>query len=237
MPKATDPRTTTVADNRRGDRRRAAADARRARVFDAARATFLELGLERASLREIAKRAGYTPGAIQGYFASKEAVYVALLGESLERLNGCIKAASEGVRSSAGPAARLRGTASAFFDFYREHPHDLDLGFDLFKGVPRGLTFELNERLVARLRAAFAPCGEALRQLGLDAQSVQAEVISLSAHAVGLLVLSHTGGIRMFKQESQQLFTRYLDSLIGRVDGSATPGRRRASAAVAMTAT
>jgi AcrR family transcriptional regulator len=34
-------------------------------------------------MREIARRAGYTPGAIYSYFASREEVYAALLGESL----------------------------------------------------------------------------------------------------------------------------------------------------------
>ncbi|MFM9915736.1 MAG: TetR/AcrR family transcriptional regulator, partial [Rhizobacter sp.] len=68
-------------------RKQAVTDVRRSMVLAAARSAFLELGLEGASLREIAKRAGYTPGAIYSYFSSKEEVYAALLGESLERLN------------------------------------------------------------------------------------------------------------------------------------------------------
>ncbi len=49
-------------------------DSRRALVLDAARAVFDELGIEGASIREIAKRAGYTPGAIYSYFENKEAM-------------------------------------------------------------------------------------------------------------------------------------------------------------------
>src|SRR4051794_21115848 len=67
-------------------RQKAMTDQRRALILDAARAAFFELGLDRTSIREIAQRAGYTPGAIYSYFANKEEVYGALLGESLERL-------------------------------------------------------------------------------------------------------------------------------------------------------
>jgi hypothetical protein len=48
-------------------------------------------------------------------------------------------------------------------------------------------------------------------------------VTALFAHIVGLLLLSHTGRIRMFRRDSQALFERYLDALIAR---STTATRR-----------
>ena len=211
-------------DEVRVARQRAVADVRRESVLAAARSAFFELGLEGASLREIAKRAGYSPGAIYSYFDSKEQVYGALLGESLERLNAHVALAEPTPVASRSAAARkqaaqdtLRAKASAFFDFYRENPRDLDLGFYLFHGMqPRGLTPELNEALNARLRDALAPTHDALIALGLAADEAQAEVTALFAHIVGLLLLSHTGRIRMFRQESQALFERYLDALLAR---------------------
>lgn len=215
----------------RGARQRAVADARRALVLDAARSAFVELGLEGASMREIARRAGYTPGAIYSYFASKEEVYGALLGESLERLNAQVATATAAaVAAAAEPAAfieparslaGLRASAGAFFDFYREHPRDLDLGFYLFQGMqPRGLTPALNERLNDRLRDALAPTQAALQRLGVEPAVAQAEVTALFAHIVGLLLLSHTGRIRMFRQESQSLFNAYLDALVVRASAA-----------------
>jgi AcrR family transcriptional regulator len=209
-------------------RQREMTDVRRSLVLAAARTAFLELGLEGASLREIAKRAGYTPGAIYSYFSNKEEVYGALLGESLERLNAFVDAAepTAEVRQVSGRsrAARLhlaqltlRAKATAFFDFYRESPRDLDLGFYLFHGMqPRGLTPALNEQLNARLRDALAPTQQSLAALGLGDDDAQTEVTALFAHIVGLLLLSHTGRIRMFRQQSQALFDRYLDALIVR---------------------
>jgi AcrR family transcriptional regulator len=201
-------------DHPRDVRQRALAEVRRELVLDAARSAFFELGMEKTSIREIAQRAGYTPGAIYSYFASKEEMYGALLGESLERLNDRVARA---LRSARNDAPRLRAASRAFFDFYREHPRDLDLGFYLFQGMkPRGLTPQLNDALNARLRDALQPTQDALQGLGLSVKKALEEVTALFAHAVGLLVLSHTGRIRMFGQTSDDLFDDYVTRLVER---------------------
>lgn len=203
-------------------RQQALAALRRQSILEAARATFAERGLEGTSMREIAQRAGYTAGALYSHFASKEDVYGALLAESLERLNARVRQ-GEGPREAA--ADRLQRSARAFFDFYREHPRDLDLGFYLFQGMtPRGLTPALNRRLNARLRDALEPVQQALQALGMPAGQALAEVTALFAHAVGLLLLSHTGRIRMFRQGSAELFEAYLGQLTQRA--TASPGAR-----------
>ena len=53
-----------------------------------------------------------------------------------------------------------------------------------------------------------------------------AEVTALFAHTVGLLVLSHTGRIRMFKQASQDLFDAYLRQLVARATGASSGARK-----------
>ncbi len=215
------------AGDARSARQQAVADVRRASVLAAARAAFFELGLEGASLREIAKRAGYTPGAIYSYFDSKEAVYGALLGESLERLNAFVAGAAAPARSG-GQRDALRAQATAFFDFYLGNPRDLDLGFYLFHGMqPRGLTPVLDRQLNARLRDALAPARDGLLTLGLAPDEAQAEVTALFAHCVGLLLLSHTGRIRMFRQDSRALFGRYLDALLDRAARASNRTRRK----------
>ena len=203
-----------TADDPRRRRHQALAEVRRELVLDAARSAFFELGMEKTSMREIAQRAGYTVGALYSYFASKEEVYGALLAESLERLNAEVQKA---LGRAGDDRERLQVSASAFFDFYRENPRDLDLGFYLFQGMkPRGLTPALNEALNARLRDALRPVQDALEALGLAPDTALAETTALFAHTVGLLVLSHTGRIRMFKQASQDLFRAYLDQLLVR---------------------
>ena len=197
------------------ERQQAMTDVRRALVLDAARAVFEKLGIEGASIREIARAAGYTPGAIYFYYDSKEAIYGALLAESLERLNEKVAQAGTGALD---PAAQLEAKASAWFDFYADNPRELDLGFYLVQGMrPRGLNANLNEQLNGLLHDALQPCEAALQALGLTGEAALRETTALFAHGVGLLLLKHTGRIRMFGQDATLLFDAYVIGLLERV--------------------
>jgi AcrR family transcriptional regulator len=196
-------------------RLQAQTDSRRALMLDAARSVFERLGIEGASIREIAKHAGYTPGAIYSYFDNKEAIYGALLAESLERLNAAVSGAGD---ASLPPAEMLDSKASAWFVFFAANPRDLDLGFYLVQGLqPRGLTAELNYRLNDRLHDALRPCELALQAMGLSAEDALRENTSLFAHGVGLLLMQHTGRIRMFNQDATLLFEAYVIALVERL--------------------
>ncbi|CAN5795330.1 hypothetical protein BH11PSE13_BH11PSE13_07910 [soil metagenome] len=196
-------------------------DARRALVLDAARAVFSEAGIEGASIREIAKRAGYTPGAIYSYFESKEAVYAALLDESLTRLQAAVADARV---FKTKPEKTLLSKALAWFDFYAANPRDLDLGFYRVHGMrPRGRTSELDHELNDRLYDVLRPCEDALLIMGLDAKRALQENTALFAQGVGLLLMQHTGRIRMFRQSAHALFKTYVAQL---VDRCATADRR-----------
>lgn len=190
-------------------------DLRRKGVLDAARAVFERLGIEGASIREIASQAGYTPGAIYSYFESKEAIYGALLAESLERLNVAVQAAGD---DQISPAGRLEAKACAWFGFYTAHPRDLDLVFYLVLGCQaRSVTDELNRELNERLYDALHPCEQALQAMGLSPEEALRENTSLFAHGVGLLLLQHTGRIRLFRQDVTQRFVAYLTELAARL--------------------
>lgn len=200
-------------------RQQALAGARREHILNAARSVFTELGLEAVSMREIAKRAGYTAGAIYSYFSSKEEIYGALLLESLERLNLCVSMATQNFAPHIGGEAdsaleELRTSALAFYQFYRDNPRDLDLGFYLFQGLQaRGLTSEWDQKLNARLRAAMQAQEIALTKLGFTQEEVDTEVTAIFAHIVGILLLNHTGRIRMFGKGSDELMSHYLFNL------------------------
>ena len=213
-------------------RRQSLTDTRRALVLDAAREVFQQHGLAGANMREIARRAGYTPGAIYSYFDSKESIYGALLAESLERLNAAVAeavpadsttttpATTATAEPAAAPAAELRARSRAWFNFFTRNPRDLDLGFYLVQGLAeRGLTPDLNRALNERLHDALAPGEQALIALGLDADAARFEATALFAQGVGLLLLRHTGRIKLFGQDADALFNHYLDRLIDRLTG------------------
>jgi AcrR family transcriptional regulator len=204
-------------------RQQALADAKRIHILSAARSVFIEYGLEAVSMREIAKRAGYTAGAIYSYFAKKEEIYGALLAESLERLNVFVLHADRATPLTSdiglqGDFATLQKSVLAFYQFYRDNPRDLDLGFYLFQGLkPRGLTDEWDSQLNARLKEAMRPQEIALGRLGLSKKEIDTEVTAIFAHIVGVLLLNHTGRIRMFGKSADELIMHYLDKLVLRL--------------------
>lgn len=203
------------------NRQKAVSTLKRRLILDAARRVFEADGLDGASLRAIAAAAGYTPAALYFHFASKEAIYAEVLQESLARLGNAVSAAIVRART---PGARLRAAALAFFRYYADNPRDLDLGFYLFRGgmKPHGLGRERDESLNAALEAALLPIADAAEALGAARDEARLLMVDTFAHAAGLLLLAHTGRIRMFDASAPQLMQRYVE---GRIAGLSKPRR------------
>jgi Bacterial regulatory proteins, tetR family len=72
-----------IMKQQREGRREAVSEHKRGLILKAAREIFEAEGLEGASLRAIAARAGYTPAALYFHFDSKEAIYAQVLLASL----------------------------------------------------------------------------------------------------------------------------------------------------------
>ena len=89
---------------------------------------------------------------------------------------------------------------------------DLDLGFYLFRGgmKPHGLGRARDERLNAALASALAPIAEAAVALGASRWEADLVMVDTFAHAAGLLLLAHTGRIRMFGASAPRLMESYL---------------------------
>lgn len=194
-------------------------DLKRNLILDAARELFEQEGLDGASLRGIAAKAGYTPAALYFHFKSKEDIYAEVLKESLDRLNAHVQAKLEEARK---PKQRLRAAALGFFDFYADNPRDLDLGFYLFRGGmrPKGLGRERDEELNRELNMALYPIRDAGLELGLSDIEARRLMVEIFAHAVGLLLLAHTGRIRMYGEAPDVLMRAYLED---RLDGIKKP--------------
>jgi AcrR family transcriptional regulator len=198
---------------RRVGRQKAVSDLKRGLILDAARKVFEAEGLDGASLRAIAAAAGYTPAALYFHFESKEAIYAAVLRGSLANLG---RAVTRAISRSRTPADRLRAAAIAFFRYYTDNPRDLDLGFYLFRGgmKPHGLGKHRDENLNAALELALQPIADAAVALGARREEANLLMVDTFAHAAGLLLLAHTGRIRMFGASAPNLMERYVDTTI-----------------------
>jgi AcrR family transcriptional regulator len=202
-----------MAKERRIGRQKAVSDLKRALILDAARKVFEADGLDGASLRAIAATAGYTPAALYFHFESKEAIYAEVLRDSLASLGQTVSRATSRAKT---PVERLRAAAMAFFRYYADNPRDLDLGFYLFRGgmKPHGLGKERDEVLNAALEAALQPIADAAQTLGASREDAKLLMVDTFAHAAGLLLLAHTGRIRMFGASAPNLMERYVEGTI-----------------------
>ena len=202
-----------MAKERMTGRRKAVSDLKRELILDAARKVFEADGLEGASLRAIAAAAGYTPAALYFHFESKEAIYAEVLRTSLADLG---QAVNRSIARTKIPVDRLRAAAMAFFRYYSDNPRDLDLGFYLFRGgmKPHGLGKERDDVLNAALESALRPIAEAAQALGARREDARSLMADIFAHAAGLLLLAHTGRIRMFGASALHLMERFVEGAI-----------------------
>lgn len=89
----TSPQSADVAGEPRLNRRQAAKIRTRQKVLDAARTLFAERGYEPATIRDIAKGAGMSTGAVFANFQDKAELFEAVLAEDMARLSEALKAA------------------------------------------------------------------------------------------------------------------------------------------------
>jgi len=217
-----------VMATRSGQGRRLEVDeVKRGLILASARRVFEADGLDGASLRAIAAAAGYTPAALYFHFESKEAIYAELLRASLAELG---RAVDRAIARAREPSARLRAAALAFFRFYDANPRDLDLGFYLLRGgmKPHGLGRARDEMLNAALADALRPISEAALALGARPVEARMLVVDVFAHASGLLLMAHTGRIRMFNASAPRLMERFVDRAIAGFAAKPRRGRRDA---------
>jgi hypothetical protein len=83
---------------------------------------------------------------------------------------------------------------------------------------PSGLGHARDEELNAALEAALHPIAEAAEAIGASRQKANVLMIDCFAHATGLLLLLHTGRIRMFGGSTPELMEEYVHGGILQLD-------------------
>ncbi|MGY8666025.1 TetR/AcrR family transcriptional regulator [Bradyrhizobium sp. UFLA05-109] len=208
------------------EKRKAAVSAfKRALIRDAAKRVFVEAGLDGASVREIAKAAGYTTGALYAQYASKEEVYADILRESLTDMANAVEGAAAKASVGRKGAAALR----AWFEYFRDSPSEYDLGFYLYGGAkPAGVGKELNRELNVRLKRVYAAAADALEADGLvNAADKHEKAIAGASWMFGLLLMLRTGRLRILSVDSEQLVDECIATFYrGTADVAGAKSRR-----------
>ncbi len=197
--------------------------ARRGLILDAAKAIFENEGLERATMREIALRAGCTTGAIYPLFKSKEEIYAALLATSLDDLGAwVVKAMDEATPGWPALEAGIR----AFADYYAARRGELALGLYLYNGFSRhGLSSELNWDLNQRLSVVLNRFAAAYDTINVpDKSDPRAMTSTLFSFLIGALMLHHTGRLKSMQNSIDDL----VETQLATVQAALTGADRRA---------
>jgi AcrR family transcriptional regulator len=173
-------------------------------ILAAAREVFQEHGLDGASMRTIAARAGCTTGAIYPLFASKEHIYAALLEQSLAALHARVALAHAKARVRPHEAA-----AKAFVDYYLDRPYEVNLGLYAFHGLKRlGVGKEADRALNAALAATvrlFSP-----RPAAGDGTVPDLPAMAVFAQLIGLLVLHLAGRLALGKCSTADVLNQFF---------------------------
>lgn len=200
-------------------RQQALADTRRSLVLQAVRAAIAEGGLESASVREIAARAGYTPGALYAYFPSKQALLAAVLQETLE---GARAAAAQAKLSKTSPGTLLHARANAWLAHFFARPGDTGIVLHLLasdgSGEPQ---VALVRQLIQDLQTSLEPVAEALEGLGCANSRLPSEVAGLLSAALGVLLLRDSRRMFAINDVAFDGFALYLDRLATQLEGKA----------------
>ena len=184
-------------------------------IRSAAKKLFAESGLDGTSVREIARLAGYTTGAIYFHYANKEELYADILRDSLDRLftevRGSLPANDE-------PVARLNAAFRALVRFYDENPRDLDLSLYLLNGArPRGLTRTLNKELNGKLRLVLDIYRTEFSHAGVEDARLNVEVGGLFDEMIGSLIAAHTGRLKVIGTDLAEVVEHHTTNLAERL--------------------
>ncbi len=186
--------------------------AKRELLLRAAREEFSEEGLEGATMRGIALRAGCSTGAIYPLFESKEAIYADLLQHSLSSLDDHV---AQAVQSAEGSRAQVKAGCEAFLGYYLENRFEVNLGLYAFRGVKqqgvgKALDHALNRALWKVLERIAHPLGD---MQGRSAEDVRPWVALLFSQMIGALVLQMAGRLKFLDTDARLLLRMVLAQL------------------------
>ncbi len=176
--------------------RRAGADDQRERVMEAAMLEIVERGLDAVSMRDIARRAGMSPGHILYYFGSKDVLLLEVLRWSEADLSRSRRVALASTRGRDGairrfcelylPADQHDPRWHLWIQLQARPPRDeasLDVLLDLLQGWIVDLTAIVGERSLAE-RACSLMDGLAMEMLlGLPGRT-RARALRISQDAI-----------------------------------------------------
>ena len=176
-------------------------------LLDEAERTLREHGVERLSLRDLARQAGVSHAAPRRHFADRQALLDALAETGFARLADQARAAIDD--AGADHRTRLRGAATAFLRFAIENAALLELMFTRKNGEPSAALREASTRLFTAMGAVIRDAQEAGTLPAHDPERLQ---LLFAAILQGIAVLVTSG--RAKPEQADTLVTDAVDLFV-----------------------
>jgi AcrR family transcriptional regulator len=163
-------------------------DRTRARILATARALVLKNGYERLSLREVARRAGFSPASLYEYFASKDEIVRALAEQAGTELSDRLVAAALNARTDVG---RIVDLGLAYVAFARERREDFLLLFSRLPSSRRARSQSVPAASPYRVVLDAVARGQQTGDIAAGDREPIAYSVWALAHGLAMLQLTH----------------------------------------------
>lgn len=153
-------------------------------------------GLEKLSLRGLAKTLGVTPTAVYSHFSDKIALLIDLRTLGFQQLGDAIRDALAALPHTCSAEVRLRELGKAYVRFAVNNPHLFDLLFSWTPDFAR-ITPECAEEGCSGEKVVRDTIIELLQEQGLELSEYQAAVASFSTWSLvhGISTLLKSGSV------------------------------------------
>ncbi|MCP4142827.1 MAG: TetR/AcrR family transcriptional regulator [Chloroflexi bacterium] len=184
------------------------ADTRKA-ILQTALELIAEKGLDKLSLREIARRVGYSPAGLYEYFDSKEDILWTLALEGNDRL----RAAAIGISSDLPIKERLTLACLAYVDFAVQNPEHFIIMNSLTTrraSLDEPVSSESSYSVFLKIIEVAIAEGELLVQENFGAEEITYGFWSL-IHGMGILRLTQ---LRSFEADFEKMNRKAIETFI-----------------------
>lgn len=177
-----------------------------------------EIGVEKVTVREVAKRAGVSPGAPFRHFKSKSALLTAVAEQAMERLYEAVTAAQH-TALEADPLGQLESIGQGYLAWVRTYPTHFQIVSD--RKLIDFQSSEISTTLNARIRVRMVDLLTRARDNGQLAPGQDIETIVLDCRAMvyGLSRMYTDGHFRDWQPEGDEFdwMKRGLSAYISRL--------------------
>lgn len=182
----------------------------RERILRHARSLIVNRGIDNVSLREIARKSGYSPASLYEYFPDKDSIFRELAGQAEQAFYLALQTAYDDPLI-ADPRGKILEIGAAYFRFAMQNREDFLLIFSEFRSVRRNLEEEIVEQssyfVLVRAVSEFLQS----KTMPVDTETVSFGLWSL-IHGAVMLKLTHLRDFELdFEEAVREIGGVYLN--------------------------